>query len=156
VKSALQSLKKGKAPGIISAELLQAGENHTVTALHTLFNAVQEQEQIPENWGKAIITPIYKKGDKRECKNYRGISLLSIPGKVFTKVLQRRMKQYVEEAMAEEQAGFRPGRGTIDQLLAIIQMAEKYIEHNQPCYLISSILNKRLTAYYGKRVCGKV
>ena len=44
------------------------------------------------------------------------------------------MKRYVEEAMAEEQAGFRPGRGTVDQLFAIRQIAEKYIEHNQPCY----------------------
>jgi len=59
VRSALRSLKKGKAPGIdgISAELLQAGDEHIVTALHPLFNAVQEQEQIPEDWGKTIITP---------------------------------------------------------------------------------------------------
>lgn len=136
VKSAIRTLKKRKAPGIdgIMAELLQAGGEHTVTALHCLFQKVHEKEQIPEDWGKAIITPIYKKGDKSDCKNYRGISLLSVPGKVFTKVLQRRMKCYVEEAVAEEQAGFRPGRGTVDQLFTIRQIAEKYIEHNQPCY----------------------
>jgi Reverse transcriptase (RNA-dependent DNA polymerase) len=95
---------------------------------------IYRDEQIPDDWGKAIITPIYKKGDKSDCKNYRGISLLSVPGKVFTKVLQKRMKRRVEEALAEEQAGFRPGRGTVDQIFAIRQIVEKYVEHNRPCY----------------------
>lgn len=81
-----------------------------------------------------MITPIFKKGDKSDCKNYRGISLLSIPGKVFTKVLQRRMKSCVEGALAEEQAGFRPGRGTVDQIFTIRQITEKYTEYNRPCY----------------------
>ena len=117
----------------ITAELLHAGGETTVAALHQLFQTIHREETVPEDWGKAIITPIFKKGDKSDCKNYRGISLLSVPGKVFTKVLQRRMKSCVERALAEEQAGFRPGRGTTDQIFTIRQITEKYLEHNKPC-----------------------
>jgi exonuclease III len=136
VRSAVTTLKARKAPGIdgISAELLQAGGETLVTALHELFQKIHQEEEVPNDWGKAIITPIFKKGDKSDCKNYRGISLLSVPGKVFTKVLQRRMKSCVERALAEEQAGFRPGRGTTDQIFTIRQITEKYLEHNKPCY----------------------
>lgn len=136
VRSAVATLKPRKAPGIdgISAELLQAGGETMITTLHELFQKIHQEEEVPEDWSKAIITPIYKKGDKSDCKNYRGISLLSVPGKVFTKVLQRRMKSCVERALAEEQAGFRPGRGTTDQIFTIRQITEKYLEHNKPCY----------------------
>jgi hypothetical protein len=136
IKASVESLKKRKAPGNdnISAELLQAGGEYVVDALLTLFNKIHEKTETPREWGEAIIVPIFKKGDKSECKNYRGISLLSVPGKVFTKTLQRRMKKYVEEAVAEEQAGFRPGRGTVDQIFTIRQISEKFIEYNQTCY----------------------
>lgn len=136
VRSAIKTLKPRKAPGIdgINAELLQAGGETTVSILHGLFQKIHSEEKVPDDWGKAVITPIFKKGDKSDCKNYRGISLLSIPGKVFTKVLQRRMKSCVEGALAEEQAGFRPGRGTVDQIFTIRQITEKYTEYNRPCY----------------------
>jgi len=62
------------------------------------------------------------------CKNYIGISLLGVPGKVFRKVLQRCMKSCVERARAEQQAGFRPRHGTTDQLFTIRQITEKYVE----------------------------
>uniref|UniRef100_H3ATV7 Reverse transcriptase domain-containing protein n=1 Tax=Latimeria chalumnae TaxID=7897 RepID=H3ATV7_LATCH len=80
VKISIESLKKKKAPGSdnITTELLQAGEEHTVKVMHMLFNKIYKQEQVPSEWGKAIILPIYKKGDKSECENYRGISLLSV------------------------------------------------------------------------------
>ena len=69
-----------------------------------------------------------------ECSSYRGISLLSIPGKVYTKVLQQQLKKQVEEVLAEEQAGFRPGRGTVDQIFVIRQLAEKFFEKNCTLY----------------------
>uniref|UniRef100_H3B0L2 Reverse transcriptase domain-containing protein n=1 Tax=Latimeria chalumnae TaxID=7897 RepID=H3B0L2_LATCH len=136
VKISIESLKKKKAPGSdnITAELLQAGEEHTVKAMHKLFNKIYKQEQVPSEWGKAIIVPICKKGDKSECKNYKGISLLSALRKAFTKTLQRRMKRFVDVALAEDQAGFRPEQSTIDQLFVIRQISEKYIEHNRTCY----------------------
>ena len=136
VAAAIKNLKKGKSPGEdnITAEMLQAGEECSVRMMHTLCNKIYQKEQCPADWGKAIIVPLFKKGDKKECSNYRGISLLSVPGKVYTRVLQQRMKRYVEDIVAEEQAGFRYGRGTVDQLFVIRQLSEKFFEKNRTLY----------------------
>ena len=90
VRSDVENLKPIKAPGMdgISAELLQVGGETTVAPLHQLFQTFHWEETVTEDWGKAIITPIFEKGDKTDCKNYRVISMLSVPGKVPTKVLQ--------------------------------------------------------------------
>lgn len=136
VATAIKNLKKGKSPGEdnITAEMIQAGEEGSVKMMHTLCNQIYHEAQSPADWGKAIIVPIHKKGDKKECNNYRGISLLSVPGKVYTRILQQRMKRYVEDIVAEEQAGFRVGRGTVDQLFVIRQLSEKFSEKNRTLY----------------------
>src|ERR1043165_7461975 len=136
VEAAIRSLKKKKAPGEdnIMAEMIQAGATCSVEMLHTLCDRTYQEKKCPADWGRAIIVPIYKKKDRMDCSNYRGISLLSIPGKVYTRILQQRLRRYVEEAMAEEQAGFRGGRSTIDQLFVIRQLAEKYYEKNKTLY----------------------
>jgi len=89
-----------------------------------------------------------------ECSNYRGISLLSIPGKIYTQVLQQRMKKYVEESLAEEQAGLRSGRGTVDQVFVIRQLAEKFYDKTEFSTTTSLILIRPLIAC-GKDGCGK-
>ena len=113
--------------------MLQGGGEHTVKMMHQLCNKMYKEEHVPVDWGKAIIVPLYKKSDKRDCGNYRGISLLSIPGKDFTKVLQQILKTYVESCLTE-QAGFRPGKSTMDQLFVIRQISEKYLDRNRTLY----------------------
>ena len=112
IRASIKGLKEKKEPGAdnITAEMLQGGGEHTVKMMHQLCNKIYQEEHVPVDWGRAIIVPLYKKSDKRDCGNYRGISLLSIPGKVFTKVLQQRLKRYVESCLTEEQAGFRLGK----------------------------------------------
>ena len=126
-------LKRNKAPGLdnITAEMIKAGGETSIDTLHRLCTKIYDERHCPGEWGKAIIKPIHKKSDKADCTNYRAISLLSVPGKVFTGVLQKRLKAYVEEIVAEEQAGFRSGRRTIDRLFMITQLAEKYCERNR-------------------------
>src|SRR6218665_3332833 len=106
----------------------------SVEMLHTLCNQIYYSKDCPKDWGKAIIVPLHKKGDRAVCSNYRAISLLSVPGKVYTKVLQQRWKRDVEESMSEEQAGFRKGRGTTDQIFVIMQLSEKHIKQNRTLY----------------------
>ena len=86
VRDAVNKMKKDKAPGKdgITTELLQGGGETVVKGMHTLVTKIQQEEEIPEDWAKSTIVPIYKrKGDPQDCKNYRGISLQSIPGKIF-------------------------------------------------------------------------
>jgi len=86
VLSAIKGMKNNKALGCcyITVELLTAGGEMCVGSLHQLFVGVWEQELISEYWRRGIIIPIYKgKGCRTEYASYRGITLLSVPGKVF-------------------------------------------------------------------------
>jgi len=67
-----------------------------------------EKSEIADKWGNAIICPVYKKGDKSECGNYRGISLLPHITKIYERFLERRLRTCVEEKLGEWQHGFRP------------------------------------------------
>ena len=64
-----------------------------VAMLHKLFNTVYDTEKTPKEWARMMVTPIHKKGDNQTPTNYRGISLLSIPGKVLSRVLLSRMQK---------------------------------------------------------------
>ena len=80
--------------------------------------------------------PIYKsKGDKRVCSNYRGVSLLSIVGKLYGRALNERMVKITEWSMGEVQGGFRRGRGCVDQVFTLRMIAEKYREKRKDLYI---------------------
>jgi hypothetical protein len=81
-----------------------------------------------------IVSPIHKKGDKLMRENYRAISLLSIPGKVFLQILLQRMKAKVETKFRESQYGFRSGRGTVDAIFIVRQIIEKAKEKKIPLH----------------------
>jgi hypothetical protein len=73
---AIAKLKKHKSPGSdpIPAELIQAGGEMLLSAIHKLINSVWNKEQLPDQWKESIIVPIHKKGYKTDCNNYCGIS----------------------------------------------------------------------------------
>jgi sorting nexin-29 len=97
---------------------------------------IREKEYVPKEWQKNIICPIYKKRDKLECMNYRGITSLCTAYKVFANILRNRLEPITELIIREYQAGFRPGRSTIDQLFAVKQTPEKCWEYNLSVYQI--------------------
>ena len=82
-----------------------------------------------------MIIPIHKKKDKMDCNNYRGVSLLCHCSKVFSSVILQRIKMGTEEILSETQAGFRVGRGTVDQIFTLRQLAEKYEEYGKNPYV---------------------
>ncbi|PNF20714.1 hypothetical protein B7P43_G17652 [Cryptotermes secundus] len=92
VEEALKEQKLNEAPGgdNIPAELLKAGGQAGITALHRIINKVWEEEKIPEDWRKSTICPIFKKGHKLTCSNYRGISLLPTAYKILTRIQKKR------------------------------------------------------------------
>ena len=86
IQAAIAQLRDGKAPGDdgISAELLKLGGDRTICWLTSLSN-IWSRGIIPSDCSNHIIVSLHKKGSRSECDNYRGIALLSIPGKVFTR-----------------------------------------------------------------------
>ena len=83
VRCSIQRLKNRKAPGVcgITAEMPKAGGEVVVQWLHNIIDLAWRSVSIPADWQKALIIPIHKKGSRTQCKNYCGISVLSIPGK---------------------------------------------------------------------------
>ena len=81
-----------------------------------------------------MIIPILMKGDRKQCTNYRGISLLSLPGKVYAKCLERKCREIVESKLEDGQCGFRPGRSTTDQIFTLKQIFEKSREYGKDLF----------------------
>ncbi|TWW80160.1 hypothetical protein D4764_10G0011900 [Takifugu flavidus] len=103
--------------------------------LTRLCNIAWTSGAVPLDWQTGVVVPLFKKGDRRVCSNYRGITLLSLPGKVYSGVLERRVRQIVEPRIQEEQCGFRPGRGTVDQLYTLSRVFEGAWEFAQPVHM---------------------
>ena len=95
---------------VITSEVLKSGGEPMVEMLYTILNAVYHTEKPPKNWAQILNTPIHNKDDRQKLENYRAISLLSIPGKVFSRILLKRMKKKTKEATGESQFCFRPER----------------------------------------------
>ena len=87
----------------------------------------------PEPWTEEYIVPIFKKGDKNWASNYRGITLLSIIGKLFTRILNNRLNSWAEEysIYVEAQAGFRKGMGTLDNIFIFNNLITHCIDNNE-------------------------
>ena len=79
-----------------------------------------------EEWKESIIVPIPKKGDKKDCNNYRGISLLPTTYKILSNIVLSRLVPYAKEII-----GFQRKRLTIDHIFFIRQMLEKKWEYNE-------------------------
>lgn len=138
VEEAVKRMKNFKAPGKdnITSEMLKYAGSELTAQLHEIITEVWESETMPKAWEAGIIVPVYKKGDKLECSNYRGITLLNVAYKVFSNLLLRRLSPYTEEIIGEYQCGFRPARGTMDQIFVVRQAMEKCYEHTTDLHML--------------------
>lgn len=127
VDSAIQRLKNNKSEGDdgIPAELLKSAGSTFNSAFHKLLLKIWDSVEMPEQWNISIICPVFKKGDKSECKNYRGISLLNVAYKILASIIAERLKPYVIRIVGPYQCGFMPGKSTTDQLFTLRQILEK-------------------------------
>ena len=93
-----------------------------------------ESGVVPEDWRSGVIVPLYKgKGERTECKNYRGISLLSVVGKIYTGILVDNVRRVTRSLIDDEQGCFRAGRGCVDQIFTLKHMGEKAREKTTEC-----------------------
>ena len=103
-------------------EMIKAFSESHMGVLTKIFNIVLQSGHMPHEWVIGIIKPIYKnKGDINDPDNYRGITLLSCFGKLFTSIMNDRLTTYINlnEMMSEAQAGFRKGYSTTDQIFTL-------------------------------------
>ena len=91
--------------------------------------------EVPEDWRRALIVPVHEKGSKLKCENYRGISLFTIPSKVYAKILDERMRKVTESKALDVQGGFRKARSCTDLLFTMRQLSEKVVEKDKKMVL---------------------
>ena len=118
VKWALESITTNKASGGdgIPVELFQILKDDAVKVLHSICQQICKTQQWPQDWKRLVFILIPKKGNAKECSNYRTIALISHASNiVMLKILQPRLQQYMNHELPDVQAGFRKGRGTRDQ-----------------------------------------
>ena len=96
----------------IPVELFQILRDDAVKVLHSICQQTWKTQQWPQDWKKSVFIPISKKGNAKECSDYRTIALISHVSKVTLKILQARLQQYMNHEIPDVQADFRKGRGT--------------------------------------------
>ena len=106
-------------------------------ALLVLFNRIWASGKWPQDWREAVVVPIFKKGNRADPADYRPICLTSCVSKLFERVLLDRLSAWSERlgVLAEEQAGFRAGRSTLDQLFILHEVCGQRKERKLPSFL---------------------
>jgi len=118
----------------IPAEMIKAGGRTICLEIHKRITSIWKKEKLPEGWKESNVVPIHKKGDKTDCSNYRGISLLPTTYKIISNILLSRLIPYAKEIIDDHQCGFRRNRSTIDYIFCIRQILEKKWEYNEPVH----------------------
>jgi hypothetical protein len=149
VFAAIRKLKMGKAPGedgVLTDILKTAADavnnsklrrgNTVVDAMVLLFNFVFDKEVWPERWGTGIIFPLHKHDSRLNPANYRPITLLSVVGKLFGVIVNARLSAFSEAtgSLSDEQGGFRPKRGTTDQVFLLREVLASRKERGLPTF----------------------
>ena len=137
IVKAIGSLRNNKAPGNdeMTAELFKIDPILAANILEPLFADIWEKEELPKDWTRGTVVKIPKKGDLTDCNNWRGITLLSIPSKIFCKIVIMRIQEAVDKCLRMEQAGFRKGRGTNEHIFTLRNILEQCSEWQRTIYI---------------------
>ena len=122
----------------IPVELFQILEDDAVKVLHSICQQIWKTQQWPQDWKRSVFIPIPKKGNAKECSDYRTVALISHTSKVMFKILQTTLQQYLNSEFPDVQAGIRRGRGTshqISNILWIIEKAKEFQKNINFCFI---------------------
>ena len=131
----LKNSKTGGSDGLVG-ELLKYGGSGMVFLLEQLISVVWREETVPKQWREGLIVNLFKKGDREDPGNYRGIALLSVVGKVFCKLLNNTLVQCLDEggALHEGQAGFRVNRSCMDNVYTLNKIVQGRFREDKEAY----------------------
>ena len=158
VLKAKNSLKNNKATGPDGppGEIFKYGRYAVTRCLYEFILEIWDAEILPQQWIDPDIVTIYKrKGGKSDCSNYRGISLLSVAGKILARILLSRLLDSVAGViLPESQCGFHRGRSTIDMIFVARLLQEKCREQHKDLYLAFIDLTKKHLILSAEKSCG--
>jgi len=127
VLEALSIAKNNTSPGLdgITNELLKNGGDHMHRSIFVMFKKFIALEKTPKEWNRGIIVPIFKKGDRKDLNNYRGITLTSCVSKVFNRIIAMSISKFLENSniLSEVQGGFRPLHRCEDHIFTLKSIA---------------------------------
>ena len=116
--------------------MIKYGGNKLLNRIYELVRQTGKEGRIPEEWNETIIVPIYKKGDRDKCENYRGIALENTAYKILANIILGKITSYVEKITGDYQNGFRYGRSVMDNIFAFEIINEKILEYNQSVHYL--------------------
>ena len=134
----MKSLRNRKASGSdgIAGQLIKYGGNEMIMMLQKLFQLIWDSEYLPERWGESMIVSLFKKGDQEDPDNYKGITLLNVVGKLFNKVLNYKLLQWLEKhnQLSEPQAGFRFGHSCVDNIFILNEVIQGRLQEGKTTF----------------------
>ena len=140
VKWALGSIPTSKASGSdrIPVELFPILKDDAVKVPHSICQQIWKTQHCPQDKKRPVFIPIPKKGNAKECSNYRTVALISQTSKVMLKILQASLQQYMNHVLPDVQVGFIKGGGTRDQIANIgwiIKKAKEFQKNIDFCFI---------------------
>jgi hypothetical protein len=129
IQKAMYSMAQGKSPGPdgLGAEFYHALGPLIASPLHQMLLEAQRKGVLPSAFASGDIAVLYKKGDPRDVRNYRPITLLQVDYKIYSKILVRRMKTVIDSFVSKEQLGFVPNRN-IAEATHLTKLIQKYLD----------------------------
>lgn len=136
IKRELSGKKNNKSPGPggVPVELLKHAPLATIEVLCSIFNKCLFGSPVPKEWKLAYISSIHNKGNKKNCSNYRRLSVIASTARLYGRILRGRIEKQIKEM--EEQSEFRPERSCIDNVFCLKQLIEKTHAHGSQLHLI--------------------
>ena len=138
IERSIKQLKSNKSggPDKIINEFFIHGHHILQSTICNLFNKIFDLGYFPEEWSESYIIPLHKKGSINDVGNYRGITLLSVLGKLFTRVLNNRLSDWAENyfVLIEAQAGFRPCMSTTDNIFVLHGLITHLLNEGKKLY----------------------
>ena len=115
--------------------------------LYSICQQIWKTQQWPQDWKRSVFIPIPKKGNSKECSNYRTIELISHASKAMLKILLARLQQYMNHEAPDVQTGFGKDRGTRDQITNIVVSSKKQESSRKTSTSFLLTMQKPLTVW---------
>ena len=140
ITAAINQLKTNRSggPDCLINEMFTVGKNALMNVFYTLFNKIFENAYFPKRWAEGFVIPLHKKGSINNVDNYRGITLLSSLGKLFTRIIDNRLKSWAEKynVYIEAQSGFRANMSTVDNIFVLNGLITHVLNQGKQLYTL--------------------